>query len=146
MEGSPGGTECTVLWEKRQKAKSVSDYSSFGFLQAVSSSREHGLCSHHTATVTTQPSPVWPFWKDTCLTYRYKGKGWEKGRKEGQRDKGKRKLCLKHQVHYTAIISCGTGTGRSLCQTNLDPVNENYFLFTEPVPHVVFWVADEAFN
>lgn len=60
----------------------------------------------------------------------------EEERKEG-RTKGKRKKkSLQHQVHYTAMISCVSGTGKSLCQTNLDPVNENYFLFRETVPHV----------
>jgi hypothetical protein len=63
-----------------------------------------------------------------------------KGEREGGRKKGKGKktFACSNEFITWQLLAVSQAPGRSLCQTNLDPVNENYFLFTEPVPHVVF--------
>ena len=77
----------------------------------------HGLSSYPTGTAILQPLLAWLLSKGGCLTYSTKREGRKEGR-EGERKpgrKGKRErkrqnkrgnLCLQHQVHYTAIISC----------------------------------------
>jgi hypothetical protein len=60
-----------------------------------------------------------------------------KRRKEEKRKENKTFVCSNGFIIWQSLAE-SQAPGRSLCWTNLDPVNENYFLLTEPVPHVVF--------
>ena len=139
MGGSPRGLKCTVLRGRKREAKSGSDCGSmafYGLLTVAGSSTSLPTTqTHHAPTITSQPFQIKTLPGHTDPNGKV---GSKEARKEGQNKKGKGNLCLKHQVHYAAITSCVTGPGRSLCLTNLDLVNENYFLFAKPIPHVVF--------
>lgn len=132
-ESSPGGIKCIVLQGSKQEAKSRAERSSLasGLGWPISDSTERGLRPHGATTCHPEQPP-------SAAGRSKKGEGGhEEARQEGQTKTGKGNLCLQPQVHYPRLLAV-SGTGRSLCQTHLDPVNENYFLFAEPVPHAVF--------